>query len=204
MKRIAMAGLLMVCMAGSTVAQVEISKLITGNQASPEAIAAIHYGDEGKLIWVFYHAPSVRDEKTKEKRHIFSGAGALQPDGTVWRLGADYATVLHTEADLEFDGVKVPKGEYALYVDLDKGNWKLIINKQLTNPRGTRGIWGINRDGSTTNNPATEVGRAAMTMGKPAATVETLQIALKRVDATHGRLEIAWENVTASAAFTVK
>jgi hypothetical protein len=55
----------------------------------PEAIAAIHYGPEGKLIWIFYHAPSVQGQ------HIFNGAGALQPDGTIWRLGADDATVFH-------------------------------------------------------------------------------------------------------------
>jgi hypothetical protein len=201
-KRIAMVGLLLTGMLGSAFAQVDVSKLITGNQGSPEAITAIHYGREGKLIWVFYHAPSVRG------RHIFNGTGALQPDGTIWRLGADDATVLHTDADLDIGGLAVPKGEYTLYADVDKGNWKLIVNKQLTDARG-RPQWGINRDGSTTNNPATELGRTALTMGKPASPVETLRIALTRTDpatadATHGKLEIAWENVTASVPFTVK
>jgi hypothetical protein len=102
----------------------------------------------------------------------------------------------------------VPKGEYTLYADLDKGNWKLIVNKQLTDTRG-RPQWGINRDGSTTNNPATELGRTALTMDKPSSPVETLRITLTRTDAaatesTHGKLEIAWENVTASVLFTVK
>jgi hypothetical protein len=46
-------------------------------------------------------------------------------------------------------------------------------------------------------------------MGKPASPVETLKITLTRTesateDATHGKLEIAWENVTASVPFTVK
>jgi hypothetical protein len=46
-------------------------------------------------------------------------------------------------------------------------------------------------------------------MGKPASPVETLRIALTRTDpattsATHGKLEIAWENVTASVPFTAK
>ena len=46
-------------------------------------------------------------------------------------------------------------------------------------------------------------------MGKPASPIETLKIALTRTgpateDATQGKLEIAWENVTASAPFTVK
>jgi hypothetical protein len=186
-------------------AQIDLSKLITGNQTSPEAIAAIHYGQEGKLIWIFYHAPSMTGEKTKEKRHIFNGAGALQADGTVWRLGADYATVLHSDADLDVGGLAVPKGDYTLYVELDKGNWKLIVNKQLMNPRGTRPQWGIvNSKGDTTNDPAKELGRTALTMGKPAASVETLKIALVRTGDSSGRLEIAWENVTASVPFTVK
>ena len=97
-------------------------------------------------------------------RHIFTGGGALQADGTVWRLGADDATVLHTDADLDIGGLAVPKGAYTLYVDLDKGNWKLIVNKQLTDARG-RPQWGINRDGSTTNNPATELGHTGVDGG---------------------------------------
>jgi hypothetical protein len=201
-KRLAIVGVFLTGMLGSMHAQVDASKLITGNQGSPEAIASIHYGREGKLIWIFYHAPSVRG------RHIFDGEGALQPNGTIWRLGADDATVLHTDADLDIGGLPVPKGEYTLYVELDKGNWKLIVNKQLTDARG-RPQWGVNRDGSTTNNQTTELGRTALTMGKPPSPVETLKIALTRigpatVDATQGKLEIAWENVTAFVPFTVK
>lgn len=210
MKRVVMIGLFMTVMLGSALAQVDLSKLITGNQTSPEAIAAIHFGAEGKMIWIFYHAPSVRDPQTKEKRHIFNGPGALQADGTIWRLGADYATVLHTDADLDIGGLAVPKGEYTLYIDLDKGNWKLIVNEQLMDPRRRRPQWGIaDAKGATTDDPAKEVGRADFTMGKPAAPVETLKIALTRTDpatpsATHGKLDIAWENVTASVPFTVK
>jgi Protein of unknown function (DUF2911) len=114
--RIAMGGLLITCMLGNALAQVDVTKLINGNQGSPEAIAAIHYGPEGKLIWIFYHAPSVRG------RHIFSGPGALQPDGTIWRLGADHATVLHTDADLDIGRLAVPRGEYTLYIDLRQPN----------------------------------------------------------------------------------
>ncbi len=172
-----MVGLLMTGMLGRALAQIDISKLITGNHDSPEAIAAVHFGAEGKMIRIFYHAPSVRDPKTKEKRHIFNGAGALQADGAIWRLGADYATVLHTDADLDIGGLAVPKGEYTLYIDLDKGNWKLIVNKQLMNARGTRPQWGIvDAKGATTDDPAKEVGRADLTMGKSAGPVETLKI----------------------------
>lgn len=205
MKRTITVGLFMAGMLSSALAQIDVSKLITGNQTSPEAIAAIHYGSEGKIIWIFYHAPSVTDSRTKERRHIFNGPGSLQPDGTIWRLGADFATVLHTDADLDIGGLAVPKGEYALYIDLDKGNWKLIVNKQVMDPRRGRPLWGIaNRKGDTTNEPATELGRTALTMGKPTAPVETLKIALTRTGDTQGKLNIAWENVTASEPFTVK
>jgi hypothetical protein len=195
-----MAGLL-----GSAFAQAEISKLITGNQTSPEAITAVRFaGQPAKLIWVFYHAPSVRDPKTHENRHIFNGAGALQADNTIWRVGADYATVLHTDTDLEIGGLAVPKGDYTLYVDLNNGKWKLIVNKQLMNARG-RPQWGIaDAKGTTTDDPAQELGRADLTMGKPSAAVETLKISLTRTDDTHGKLDVAWENVTASTPFTVK
>ena len=50
MKRILMIGLLMTGMMGSAFAQIDLSKLITGNQTSPEALTAIHFGPEGKLI----------------------------------------------------------------------------------------------------------------------------------------------------------
>jgi hypothetical protein len=181
-------------MMGLASAQVKKEELKTGNPQSPEAETSVTIN--GKLIWVFYHAPSVRGRK------IFGGAGALQPDDTVWRLGADYATVLHTDADLDINGLAVPKGDYTLYIDLGKGQWKLIVNKQLMN--GARHIWGINRDGSTTNNAATEVGRAAMTMGKPASLVETQKITLSASGGAKGKLLVEFENVTASAPFTVK
>lgn len=149
----------------------------------------------GKNIWIAYHAPSVRNRK------IFGGADALQPDDSIWRLGAQYATVLHTDADLNINGLNIPKGDYALYIDLDKGNWKLIVNKQLMS--GGRHIWGIGAAGST-NDPATELGRTALTMGKPSSLVETLKITLSDAGRGRGRLLVEFEHLTASAQFTVK
>jgi hypothetical protein len=165
------------------------SKLMKANPQSPpmETTATIN----GKQIWIVYHAPSVRGRK------IFGGADALQPDDTVWRLGADYATVLHTDAELEFPGLTVPPGDYSLYVALDKGKWQLIVNKQT-------GQWGINMDGSTTEKPAMDLGRVALTMSKPSAPVEQLKITLSGTGGNKGKLDIAWENVQAAANFTAK
>src|SRR5450755_1558796 len=113
MKRILLGALLLSGLM-LAVAQVKKEDLATKNTASPGAETSVTVN--GKNIWIYYHAPSVRG------RHIFGGAGALQPDGSVWRLGADYATVLHTDADL--NGLAIPTGDYTLYADLDNGQWK--------------------------------------------------------------------------------
>jgi len=182
------------------VAQVKKEDLATKNTKSPGAETSVTVN--GKNIWIYYHAPSVRS------RQIFGDVGALEPYGKVWRLGADYATVLHTAADLDLNGLAIPKGDYTLYADLDNGQWKLIVNKALM--AGGRHIWGVGvspdgiQEGATTNDPATELGRASLTMGKPSSPVETLKITLSDAGGAKGKLLIEWENVTASAPFTVK
>jgi len=182
------------------VAQVKKEDLATKNTKSPGAETSVTVN--GKNIWIYYHAPSVRG------RQIFGDAGALEPYGKVWRLGADYATVLHTDSDLDLNGLAIPKGDYTLYADLDNGQWKLIVNKTLM--AGARHIWGVGvspdgiREGATTNDPATELGRASLIMGKPSSLVETLKITLSGAGGANGKLLIEWENVTASAPFTVR
>lgn len=168
---------------------IDKKKLMKANPQSPGTETTATIG--GKQIWIYYHAPSARSRK------IFNGEGALQPDDSVWRLGADYATVLHTDANLDINGLAVPAGDYSLYVFLDKGKWELIVNKKT-------GQWGINMDGTTTDVPSDELGRTAMTMAKTASPVETLKIDLSHPGGNRGKLTVEWENVAASVPFTVK
>jgi len=176
-------------MLGAAFGQIDKSKLMTKNPQSPGAETSASIG--GKQLWIYYHAPSVRG------RHVFGGDSALQPDDSVWRLGADYATVLHTDAPLDIHGLAVPPGDYSLYMFLDKGKWELIVNKKT-------GQWGIKQDGSTTDAPGDELGRTAMTVTKAAAPVEVMKIALSSAGGNKGKLQVDWENVSASVPFTVK
>jgi hypothetical protein len=162
---------------------------IAFGQASPPAQAGVDIG--GKNIAIKYSAPSVRGRK------IFGGAGALQPDNTVWRAGANQATSLHTAGDLTIGSLNVPAGDYTLYVYLDPKAWQLIVSKQT-------GQWGINRDGSTSLDKSQELGRVPMNMSKPAAPVETYKMTLASTGGNRGRLMLEWENVAASVDFTVK
>jgi len=170
-------------------AQVDKKKFLSDNPQSPpkETTAAIN----GKQLWIVYHAPSVRGRK------IFGGADTLVPDGQVWRAGADWATILHTDATLDMGGVTVPPGDYSLYAFVDKGKWQLIVNKKT-------GQWGINRDGSTTLDESQNVGKVNMTMSKPAAPVEVFKITLSDRGQGRGRLQMEWADTAAAVNFTAK
>jgi hypothetical protein len=189
MKRMILCALLAAAMMPAGFAQVDKKKLMGDNPASPATETTVTIN--GKQIWIVYHAPSVKGRK------IFGGADALQPDDSVWRAGADYATVLHTDAALDINGLMVPAGEYSLYIALDKGKWQLLVSKQT-------GQWGINRDGSTTYDESKAVGKTAMQMSKPNAPVERLRIELSSAGGNKGKLAVAWENIAASVPFTVK
>jgi len=141
----------------------------------------------GKRIAISYSAPSVRGRK------IFGDGGVVSHDGTypVWRAGADEATMLHTDATLEFRGLTVPPGDYTVWVQVDKAPWQLIINKQT-------GQWGTDYDKSK------DLGRVTMTNTKPAAPVETMKMNLASEGGNRGKLTIEWADVSASAPFTVK
>src|SRR6266545_3363532 len=87
---------------------------------SPPATATVTIA--GKTITVKYAAPSVRGRK------IFGEGGRVSQDPTypVWRAGANSATALHTDADLDIGGLQVPKGDYTIYAWVaDPDNWQL-------------------------------------------------------------------------------
>jgi len=140
----------------------------------------------GKTINISYSAPSVRG------RTVFGENGILKRDDTypVWRMGADEATQLHTDADLNINGLAVPKGDYTLWVDMDAGKWQLIVNRKQS--------WGTEYDKSA------DVGRTAMTMSKPPAAVEQMRITLSSAGGNRGKLEAVWADMAGSVNFTVK
>jgi hypothetical protein len=155
-------------------------------QKSPPAEASVSIG--GKNISIKYAAPSVRG------RQIFGDGGVVSHDGTypVWRAGANKATALHTDADLDVGGQMVPAGDYTLFVGVKNPDaWELIINKQT-------GQWGL------TYKPDQDLGRVKMAMSKPPAPVETLKYTLTDEGGNKGKLTIAWENHVASVPIVVK
>src|ERR1700736_1902780 len=127
---------------------------------SPPAQATVSVG--GKTLAIKYSAPSVRGRK------IFVPGGVISHDPTypVWRAGANEATAFHTDADLDIGGLRVPKGDYTLWVLIKNPEaWELIINKQT-------GQWGLSYS------PAQDLGRIKMTMSKPPGSIERMKYTL--------------------------
>ena len=144
----------------------------------------------GKTISIKYSAPAVNGRVGK----LFGKDGTIGSDPTypVWRAGANAATALHTDADLDLGGLAVPKGDYTLFINLaNPASWELIVNKQT-------GQSGLEYDAKQ------DLGRVKMTVGKPPAMVEQLKYTLSSAGGNKGKLQLAWENVVASVNFTVK
>jgi hypothetical protein len=144
----------------------------------------------GKKIDITYSSPAVNGRVGK----LFGKDGRISQDPTypVWRAGANGATALHTDADLDLGGLAVPKGDYTLYVNIaDPAKWELVVNKQTG-------------QGGTDYDPKQDLGRVKMIMSKPAAMVEQLNYKISSAGPNKGKLELAWENVDASVNFTVK
>jgi hypothetical protein len=143
---------------------------------------------DGKTLSVRYSAPSVRGRK------IFGAGGLLSSDPTypAWRAGANSATSFHTDADLDINGLTVPKGDYTIYAWIaDADNWQLILSKQT-------GQWGL------TYNAKMDLGRVKMTMSKPPAPIEVYKVALSSTGPKTGKLQLEWENHIASVPIAVK
>jgi hypothetical protein len=144
----------------------------------------------GKKVEIRYSSPRVRNRAGK----IFTKYGLISqdPNYPVWRAGANSATVLHTDADLNIGGLAVPKGDYSVFVDIaDPNNWQLILNKQT-------GQSGLDYDKSQ------DFGRVKMTMSKPKGMIENLVYTITDLGGNKGKLDLAWENDSASVRFTVK
>lgn len=96
---------------------------------SPSGEAAVT--NAGLTVSVKYSRPSVRGRLifgTKEQ-------GALQPYGAYWRLGANEATEITFNKNVNFNGQPVNAGTYAMYAIPEEGGFEIILNSET-------GYWG--------------------------------------------------------------
>jgi hypothetical protein len=143
--------------------------------ASPPGQASFTFAD-GKTISIDYSRPSMRSRK------IFGG---LVPYDQVWRTGANAATSLKTDVDLDIGGATVPAGSYTVYTLPGMNSWKLIINKQT-------GQWG------TEYSQGQDLARIPMKVTQRSSGLELFTISFDKTGGASAVLKLEWENTIAS------
>jgi hypothetical protein len=127
----------------------------------------------GKAVAIDYGRPSLKGRDMLAQAQV----------GQAWRMGADAATSLKTEADLSFGGVQVPKGEYVLTATkVAADQWQLNVLK------------GADK---------TKVADVPLTASKSDASVEQFTIDVTG-SGDKGDLKLRWGTTVLAAPFTAK
>ena len=141
---------------------------------SPPAQAQCKFPD-GKSVTIDYSSPRAKGRK------IYGG---LVPYGDVWRLGANEATALVTDTDVELGGKDVAVGSYTLFVTPNPDRWTLIISKKT-------GEWGIPYP------EGDDLARTDMSVSKTSAPVENFTIGFDQ-QGSKCIMHVDWETTRAS------
>jgi hypothetical protein len=143
---------------------------------SPPATASI--SDKGLDIKVSYSQPS------KRGRLIFGeeAAGALQPYGKYWRLGANAATEITFSKDITFAGQPVGAGSYRMYAVPGAETFKIILNSEL----------GVNFTAATEPDHSMDLLTVEIPVDPLPAEVETFAISFES-DSIAVNMNMAWD-----------
>jgi len=137
---------------------------------SPAAQAQCKFSD-GKTVKSDYSSPRMKGRK------IFGG---LVPYGEVWRAGANDATTLVTDTNLNVGGKDVPAGSYTLFAMPNADKWVLIISKKT-------GEWGIPYP------EGEDFGRTPMMKKAIASPQEVMSISFEKTSGNKTELHVKWE-----------
>jgi hypothetical protein len=140
-------------------------------QANPRGEAEAKVS--GKAVSIEYGRPSLKGRDMLAQAQI----------GKAWRMGADAATTLTTEADLAFGDVALPKGTYVLKATkVEADQWHLNV---------------LDKAGSG------KVADVPLTPSKVDQAVETFTIELAG-EGDKGQLKLVWGQTALKADFTAK
>ena len=148
---------------------------------SPPAQAQCKFSD-GKMVKTDYSSPRMKGRK------IFGG---LVPYGQVWRTGANDATTLVTDTNLNVGGKDVPAGSYTIFTLPNADKWVLIISKKT-------GEWGIPYPGE-----GEDFTRVDMRVSPLPAPMENFTISFDQTGSACA-MHVDWEKTRASVDISEK
>jgi hypothetical protein len=171
----------------------QVAKAWAGLDASGKAMGPLSPRDSVSTR-VGDAAITVRYARPKKRgRTIF---GDIVPWDTVWRTGANDATVLATNRDLEIGGTRVPAGSYTLFTIPSRGGATLIINRETM--RDGEPLAGTDYDARH------DLARIPMTTKTLAPPAEALTIEVTPRGAQAGVIRIAWDTREMTVPFRLR
>jgi len=144
----------------------------------PSSTESITQGFGLGKIYLTYSRPNVKARK------IFGG---MEPYGTVWRTGANSATVIKFTDDVTMEGQKIPAGEYGLFSIPGEDEWTVIISKKP------------NQWGAYSYTETDDLVRFKIKTEHLATLTETMTLGFTDVTPTTCNLQMKWEH----SGFTV-
>jgi len=144
------------------------------------APATASFNENGLDIKVSYSQPS------KRGRLIFGEekAGALQPYGQYWRLGANAATEITFSKDITFAGQQVNAGSYRMYAVPGAEAFQVILNSEL----------GVNFGAASEPDHAMDLLTVSIPVDPLAVEVETFTISFES-DSIGVNMDMVWDKI---------
>jgi len=136
-------------------------------------------------VSIEYSRPSVKG------REIFGG---LVPYDSIWRTGANTATKITFSDDVNFGGVDVKKGSYALLTKPGKQSWTIMLFPHNNTS------WTSYKDSDVTPISVT----AAVSTLPKGSHMESLMMAFDELTNNSANFYILWDHVMASVPVKVK
>lgn len=134
-------------------------------------------------VTVEYSRPSAKDRK------VF---GNLVPMNQVWRTGANGSTDITFSSEVDFGGVKVPAGKYALYTIPGNDSWEVVLYKDTEQ-------WGAPKELKNDLIAAKAKGKVE----KNPLFVESFSIGFNDFKTDKANLMISWENTIVKVPITI-
>ncbi len=152
--------------------------------------AAQRVAGKPALIQMDYGQPHLRG------RHI--NTTALVPLDSVWRMGANGATLLSTDVDLTIGGKPVSKGRYVAQVLPTRAGWTLILQAEKT------GAASVAVTPYDAKNDAARIALTTQILTSPLESFSIWFIPSTAAGAQRGELRMAWDTVMLSTEWVVK
>ncbi len=142
------------------------------------------------LIRIDYGQPHLRGRRIN--------TDSLVPFGTVWRLGANAATMFTTDVDLTIGGKPVPPGRYIAQVLPTRTAWTLILQRETT------GAASVNPTPYDAAKDAARIDLVVRTASSPVESFTIWLIPSTAPGVQRGELRMAWDTTVLSTEWVVK